>query len=413
MMELSDYQEYIVKNGFVNDAKSEYYKNWVKNYLRLKISEKISENDRIRQYREILERDETREKWQVDQAIHAVELYLNLFLKSGDSRLALMESFPDAKWLFSKFKEIIRLKHYSYRTEQTYSDWIKRYLEYSVANKYDYREGATVKQFLSWLAVKHEVAASTQNQAFNSLLFLFRYVLEKDLNDIKGTVRAKVRRNLPVVLSVDEVKRLFSRLEGTRKLLLEFIYGCGLRISELVRLRVQDIDFENGMVRIIDGKGGKDRAVALPLKLVEPLREHLKKVKELHEADLAIDCGEVYLPPSIAKKNPAAGKEWKWQYVFPSRNISVDPRSGKRRRHHILEKSIQDTMKKGIEKAGIAKRATVHTLRHSFATHLLMNGVNIREIQELLGHKNVETTMIYTHVVRDLSTVPKSPLDSL
>ena len=412
-MELFEYKEYIVKNGFVNTAKSEYYKNWVKNYLQMKISEKISENDRIRQYREILERDETREKWQVDQAIHAVELYLNIFLKSGNSPMGLMESFPDAKWLFMKFKEIIRLKHYSYRTEQTYSDWIRRYLEYCVANKYDYSESSTVKQFLSWLAVKHEVAASTQNQAFNALLFLFRYVLEKKLDDIKGTVRAKVKRNLPVVLSVDEVKRLFDQVEGTRKLLLEFIYGCGLRISELIRLRVQDLDFENGMVRIIDGKGGKDRAVALPLKLSEPLQEHLKKVKELHESDLSIECGEVYLPPSIAKKNPAAGKEWKWQYVFPSRNISVDPRSGKRRRHHILEKSIQNTMKKGIENAGIAKRATVHTLRHSFATHLLMNGVNIREIQELLGHKNVETTMIYTHVMKDLSTVPASPLDML
>ena len=176
---------------------------------------------------------------------------------------------------------------------------------------------------------------------------------------------------------------------------------------------MQDIDFENGMLRVIDGKGGKDRAVSLPWKLIPDLKTHLEQVKALHTADLNIDCGEVYLPPSVEKKHPYAGKEWKWQYVFPSKNISVDPRSGKRRRHHILDKTIQDTMKKAIKNAGIDKNATVHTLRHSYATHLLMSGVNIREIQELLGHKNVETTMIYTHVVRDLMTVPKSPLDML
>ena len=412
-MELFDYKDYIVVNGFVPEDKAEYYVNWVKNYLRMKISDKISEQDRIQQYRAALQCDENRKDWQIDQAVHAVELYLNMFLKSGDAQLKLMDAFPDAKQLFGKFKDIIRLKHYAYRTEQTYLDWIRRYLEYCLSNRYDYSEGTTVKQFLTYLATRREVAASTQNQAFNSLLFFFRYVLEKKLDDIKGTVRAKTKRNIPVVLSVDEIKSLFEQLEGTRRMILELIYGCGLRISELVRLRVQDLDFENGVLRIIDAKGGKDRAVALPQKLLKPLEEHLEKVKELHESDLAIECGEVYLPPSVANKHPNAAKEWKWQYVFPSKNISVDPRTGKRRRHHILDKSIQDSMKKAVKSAGIVKNATVHTLRHSFATHLLMNGVNIREIQELLGHKNVETTMIYTHVVKELSSAPQSPLDLL
>ena len=412
-MELSDYKGYIVSNGFVAEDKADYYLNWVKNYLRLKISDKLPEVERIHQYRNYLKSDEARKDWQVDQAVHAVELYLNIFLKSNDNCVKLMDAFPDAKGLFSKFREIIRLKHYAYRTEQTYFDWIRRYLEYCVRNKYDYKESSTVKRFLTYLATRQEVAASTQNQAFNSILFLFRYVLEKKLDDIKSTVRAKTKRNIPVVLSVDEIKCLFNQVKGTRRMILELIYGCGLRISELVRLRVQDIDFENGILRVIDAKGGKDRAVSLPMKLIPALKSHLEQVKALHTADLNIDCGEVYLPPSVEKKHPYAGKEWKWQYVFPSKNISVDPRSGKRRRHHILEKTIQDTMKKAIKNAGIVKNATVHTLRHSYATHLLMSGVNIREIQELLGHKNVETTMIYTHVVRDLMTVPKSPLDML
>jgi len=274
-------------------------------------------------------------------------------------------------------------------------------------------ESSSVKLFLTYLAVEEKVAGGTQNQAFNSILFLFRNVFKKKLEDIKDTVRAKNKVNLPVVLSIDEVKLLFEQVAGTRRMILELIYGAGMRASELTRLRVMNVDFGNCHIAIKDGKGGKDRIVSLPKKVEEPLRIHLAKVKEIHNQDLSDGFGEVYLPPALARKYPSAGREWKWQYVFPSAKLAVDPRNGKIRRHHILDKTVQRTMKAAVQLAGISKKATVHTLRHSFATHLLMNGVNIREIQDLLGHKNIETTMIYTHITREMSETPRSPLDML
>jgi len=411
-MELNDYEEFIVKNGFVKENKKSYYSAWVKKFFKSEISEKLLEGDRINQFLNYLQLENKYQEWQIEQAREAVELYLNIF-KNKRYNTEILKEFPDGERIMRTFTEIIRLKHYSYRTEETYRQWVFRYLEYCIQMNLDYKSSSSVKHFLTNLAVKRKVAASTQNQAFNAILFLFKYILQISLKDIKGTVRAKGKRNLPVVLSVEEVRVLFESLSGTRRLILELIYGCGLRISELVRLRVQDLDFANGILRIVDAKGGKDRAVSIPKRLEKKLHYHLKKVKEVHEEDLSIGCGEVYLPFSVGNKNPKAAREWKWQYVFPSKKISVDPRSGKRRRHHILDKSIQDTMKKAVSDVGIVKKATVHTLRHSFATHLLMSGVNIREIQELLGHKNVETTMIYTHVMKDLCNMPESPLDSL
>jgi integron integrase len=216
-----------------------------------------------------------------------------------------------------------------------------------------------------------------------------------------------------VVLSVEEVKEIFKHVEGTNLLILQLLYGCGLRLMELARLRVKDIDFSSGLLFVRDSKGDKDRTTMLPESLTVSLRSHLEGVKAIHEKDLASGYGEVFLPDALERKYPNAAREWHWQYIFPSSKLSVDPRSGKIRRHHINEKTVQNAMKEAIKKADIAKHASVHTLRHSFATHLLMNGVNIREIQNLLGHKHVETTMIYTHVVRDMVSVPRSPLDSL
>ena len=257
------------------------------------------------------------------------------------------------------------------------------------------------------------MAASTQNQAFNALLFVFREVLHADLGDLRQTVRAKRGPKLPVVLTVEEVAVLLRQLKGRDLLVVKTLYGAGMRLMEAARLRVQDIDFGAHCIIIRGGKGDKDRSTLLPEAIKDDLMEHLAKVRVIHEHDLEKGFGEVSLPESLDKKYPNAGKEWRWQYVFPANNLSVDPRTNKIRRHHISSNVIQKAVADAVKRAGIPKHATVHTLRHSFATHLLMDGVNIREVQELLGHKNVETTMIYTHVIRDLSHAPKSPLDAL
>ena len=412
MDNLKGYKEYIVGNGFVKSEKSGYYAAWVTRFFRLNLSDSLSKIEKLRQYHDSLCVDDELQDWQVKQAIHSVELYLNMFLdsKTPSSSFSSQEDFVE---LSIKMRDALRVKHYAYRTEMTYLDWLRRYSRYCYENSFKLDDSASVKHFLTHLATVRKVAASTQNQAFNSLLFLFRAVFKNELEDISGAVRAKKKKNLPVVLSVDEVKLLFSQVDGTRRLILELIYGCGLRVSEFTRLRVMNLDFENGMLIVKDGKGGKDRAVKLPRKLLDPLQDHLLKVKELHGNDLALGFGEVYLPVALARKYPNAGKEWKWQYVFPSAKLAVDPRSGVTRRHHILDKTVQTIMKNAVRDAEIPKKATVHSLRHSFATHLLMSGVNIREIQDLLGHKNLETTMIYTHVMKDLSTTPESPLDML
>jgi integron integrase len=270
-----------------------------------------------------------------------------------------------------------------------------------------------VKSYLSHLAIDKLVSSSTQNQAFNALLFLFREVLKRNLDDISGTVRAKRGKKLPIVLSIDEVSRLFHNLTGKSSLPIQLLYGSGLRLMECVRLRVHDIDFETGLVFARSGKGDKDRTTVLPASIKNDLQTHLASVKLLHDKDLSNGYGEVYLPNAIENKYPNAGKKWGWQYVFPSDKLSIDPRSGKIRRHHISDTAIQSAFSTALKKTEIIKQATPHTLRHSFATHLLMGGVSIREVQELLGHKSLETTMIYTHVMRDMRNVPISPLDSL
>ena len=410
-MELVEYKEYLEKNNFADSKKSGYFVNWVRGFLRLKLPNSLSNQEKIKQFSESLAVAEQLEDWQRDQARKAVEIYLNMFLKNVEKR-AMHQNLRYSQ-ILEEVKTSLRLQHYAYRTEQTYMEWIKRYLHYCVDRRMESEESSSVKLFLTHLAVEQKVAGGTQNQAFNSIIFLFKNVFKKELEDIKDTVRAKNKINLPAVLSVDEVKLLFEQVEGTKRMILELIYGTGMRVSELTRLRVLNIDFDNSHIAIKDGKGGKDRIVPLPKKIEEPLRIHLSKVKEMHNQDLSIGFGEVYLPPALAKKYPNAGREWKWQYVFPSAKLAVDPRSGKTRRHHIMDQTVQRTMRAAVKSAGIPKKATVHTLRHSFATHLLMNGVNIREIQDLLGHKNLETTMIYTHIMRELSETPKSPLDML
>jgi len=315
--------------------------------------------------------------------------------------------------LMDQVREVLRYHHYAYRTEQTYCDWIKRYLKFYGMKRHPREMGAAeVEQYLSNLATKGKVAASTQRQALNAIIFLYREVLDVELKEV-AHIRSKKQRRPPTVLSAEEVQRVLRNIEGTHRLMAELLYGCGLRLMECIRLRVQDIDFSQGHIFVRGGKGGKDRTVVLPETLREHLAEHIEKVLNLHTTDLREGFGEVYIPEALARKYPNACKELGWQYVFPAKNRSIDPRSGKERRHHVQESGLQKAVKAGVRKAGITKRAGCHTLRHSFATHLLENGVNIRLLQELMGHADVKTTEIYTHVMnKDIDAV-KSPLDLL
>lgn len=313
--------------------------------------------------------------------------------------------------LLDQVRNKIRLKHYSIRTEQAYVHWIRRFvLHHHKRHPRDMGAGE-VEQFLTVLAVQGKVSASTQNQAKSALLFLYKEILEIQLPWLDNIETAKRPKYLPVVLTVREVSAMLEHVNGTVGLILRLLYGTGMRIKECVSLRVKDVDFERCEILIRDGKGFKDRITMLPQSLVSPLREHLRCVELLHNADLRAGYGEVYMPFALARKYPSAGRSWPWQYIFPSSRISKDPRSERISRHHADDKAIQRSMRLALHKAGIHKTATPHTLRHSFATHLLQSGYDIRTVQELLGHKDVSTTMIYTHVLNKGGRGVVSPLD--
>jgi len=273
--------------------------------------------------------------------------------------------------------------------------------------------GPEVEAFLTHLAVDRKVSPSTQNQALSAILYLYKQVLKIELPWLDNVVRAKTKKFIPVVFTRDEVKRLLAQFDGTYWLLFSLIYGAGLRISECARLRVKDIDFHYKQLLIRDSKGDRDRVTVLPVPLIEPLRTHLARVKELHDQDLANGYGEVYLPYALSRKYPNAAREFQWQFVFPSRDIATDPRTKVRRRHHIYEKSLHRVIKQAMQRAGIVKPASTHTLRHSFATHLLEDGYDIRTVQELLGHKDLKTTQIYTHVLQKGGAAVRSPLERI
>ncbi len=307
----------------------------------------------------------------------------------------------------------MRVKHYSLRTEKSYVDWIKRYI-WHFDKRHPKDMGATeVEAFLTHLAVTRNVSASTQNQAKSALLYLYKQVLGVELPWLDNVTQAKVPQRLPVVLTQAEVQAVLSRMDGTMWLIASLLYGSGLRIMEALRLRVKDVDFAQREILVREGKGFKDRVTMLPLSLVQPLKAHLLKVQALHNDDLNSGHGEVFMPMALDRKYPSGGKSWSWQYCFPSIKLSVDPLAKKIRRHHADEKTVQRAVKKAVKLAGIVKLATPHTLRHSFATHLLAGGYDIRTVQELLGHSDVATTMIYTHVLNKGGKGVSSPLDVL
>ncbi len=309
-------------------------------------------------------------------------------------------------------RSAIRVRHYSYSTEQTYLDWIRRFIFFH--NKRHPAEMAEpeVAAYLSHLALERNVAASTQNQALNAIVFMYKHVIERPLEEIHGVVRAKKPKKLPVVLTPEEVLAVLGGLSGTMWLIACLQYGSGLRLKESVRLRVMDIDFAHRAILVRDGKGAKDRVVTLADDLIVPLQRHLENRKTFFEQDIVAGCGTVYLPHALARKYPNAPTEWGWQYVFPSTKVSTDPRSGARRRHHLDESAVQKAVKVAVRSASVHKPASCHTLRHSFATHMLERGNDIRTVQDQLGHKDVRTTQIYTHVIKRSGMAVQSPLST-
>jgi integron integrase len=426
-LQLGRFAEYLLKQQLVPEKYASYHVTWVRKFLARGVTVPVVPlEERITGFLHELEATGSHPAWQITQAERALRLYFVNF--KGDATASAptqttITANADGSYgrnhTLEALRTQLRLKHYAYTTEKTYLDWAARFFDYlretghATTGDGCQLNAERVRDFLAYLATRREVAASTQNQAFSAILFLFRDVLRVELGAMGEGVRAKRGPKLPVVLTVAEVAAVLEQLKGTAGLMAETLYGGGLRVMECCRLRVKDLDFDNNLLFVRAGKGDKDRSTLLAESVKHGLREHLARVKALHEQDLAAGVGEVWLPGALAVKYPKAPREWGWQYVFPSKQLATDPRSGKVRRHHVTDIVLQKAVRLAVQAAGIAKPASVHTLRHSFATHLLLQGVDIRQIQDYLGHANVETTMIYTHVVKDMRTPATSPLDMM
>ena len=376
--------------------------------------------------------------WQVHQAEEALVFLYEGFLKLdlglntvrplvpgpgiSNSTLKAPQQFKDralskteekARYgeLYSKFRSAMRVRHYSIRTERAYAQWIGRLLSFYKDKPAESIDTDDIQSYLNYLAEERKVAASTQNQALNAIVFFFKEVLKRDPGDFSDFVRAKQPLHVPEVLTRSEVERLLDAMSGVNQLMAGLLYGAGLRLMECIRLRVKDIDFDAGRLTIRDGKGRKDRITMLPERFQHLLKQQLEQAQALYESDLKKNVAGAYVWSGLNRKYPNAAKEWIWQYVFSSSRLSVDPRSHTTRRHHVHASSLQKAVKKAAARAGLSKRVTCHTLRHSFATHLLKNGCDIRTVQELMGHSNVATTMIYTHVLNRPGISVKSPAD--
>lgn len=320
---------------------------------------------------------------------------------------------PQSTRLMDQVREVLRYHHYSIRTEESYLKWIAAFIRFNGRRHPRELDKAHIEAFLSDMAVNKNYAASTQNLAMNAVVFLYKKVLDLPVAENIQAVRSRKPVRLPVVMSRAEVQQVLSHISGISFLMANLMYGAGLRLMEVVRLRVQDVDFGNQLIMVRDGKGGKDRSTLLAESLVEPLKTHLEAIRPLFDEDVENGTANVWLPDRLNQKFPNAGKSWEWQYVFPSKSLSKDPRSGETRRHHISESNISKAVRAAVKKTAINKRITTHTFRHSFATHLLESGTNIRVVQKLLGHTDVKTTEIYTHVLQQNLNSVTSPLDNL
>ena len=422
-----------VEAHHIPPQRSGYYVRWVQEFVEFQPETKLRDRSAadIERFLKFLAEQAGAAEWQAKQAAYALRLLYEQFLPAyhptvaGGSAVETGEAgFRDRILpgeaercqgpVLQRLRAEVRERHYSYKTETTYLEWVRRFLAFhGYADPHQLTPATAIKEYLDYLAGVRYVSASTQNQALNALVFLYGHVLHVPVGDMGNFQRAKRPRRLPEVMTRTEVQALLDQLTGTTKLMALLMYGGGLRLSECQQLRVKDVDIEHRQILVRDGKGQKDRVTILPEKVVGLLQEHLAAVKAQHERDLAAGHGDVFIWPALARKYRGAAKEWGWQFVFPARSFSADPRSGAIRRHHQHESLLQKAIKTAARKAGIVWPVGCHTLRHSFATHLLESGSDIRTVQELLGHANVETTMIYTHVLNRPSVAPvRSPLDT-
>lgn len=415
---LQAFSEFLLKGDLARPAAAPYLVRWVRRFLTGPTSD-APLAERVRRFREELETAGAAD-WQARQAEQALRLYFVNFLHRTEWHRQPINTVVDEQGCTNplaateELRRRLRTRHYSYRTECTYVDWVRRFLAHAAKRQglpHPRISSDTVREYLTHLAVHEHVSASTQNQACSSILFLCREVLQVDVEALPPAVRAKRGARLPGVLSMPETVALLDAMTGTTRLMATLIYGGGLRVSECCELRIKDLDFDQGLVIVRRGKGDNDRATLLAEFGRDDLRAHLRRVETLHQADRRAGIAGVWMPDALDRKYPNAGKELGWFWVFPSPALSTDPRAGVVRRHHLHDSVIQKAVKAAALRARIHKPVSVHTLRHCFATHLLLNGVDIRQIQEYLGHASVETTMIYTHVVKELRTPARSPLD--
>ncbi|MBU1754617.1 integron integrase [bacterium] len=409
-----DFKDFLLSKQHIADKKIPYYLHWITQYHEFCNKHKAneSESDSLKQYLHYLEKEH--ESWQVLQAQEAIRLY-NYFknienLKEIQNNPSLSSS-QSWQGIEEETVKALRLRHRSYQTEKSYIGWLRGFSSYLTYKKPDTVTQDDLKNFLTYLIVERKVSISTQKQAFNAILFLFRNVLDKEIKGLDDAIRSRISQRLPVVLARQEILKIFAHLEGIHRLMAGVIYGGGLRLQECLMLRVKDIDFERGCLTIRSGKGDKDRQTLLPERLKDKLQEHLDSIHAVYQKDRKNNIEGVWLPQALERKYPNASKEWGWFWVFPSYKLSVEPETKIIRRHHLYPSTIQKAFQNAVKKADITKNATIHTLRHSFATHLLENGYDIRTVQELLGHSNLQTTMIYTHIAQKNMLGVKSPMD--
>lgn len=393
------FTKYTQNSSHIPINQKPFYLKWAQLYEQFKLKNIVHQG--LDEFLLYLQSNRSLEKWQIRQISDVVLLYENCS-KKGKTETGREE-------IIKNFVRICRLKHYSRKTEQSYTNWIKRFLSYT-EKQTQYLRKEDASAFLSYLSEKRHVSASTQNQAFNALLFLFRYILNKDLDDMNGTLRAKRGKHIPEVMSLEEVSNVLSNLNYPYLLIMKLLFGCGLRLMECMTLRIQDIDFSNMSLHVHSGKGDKDRVLKLPENIILDLKTHIKNIQSRFLSENS-KSWNVKLPFALNRKFPSASVEWKWQWVFPANATYHDSDDGKIYKHHIHESAVQKEIRKAVKKSGIPKKITAHTFRHTFATILLEKGINIREIQELLGHTKLETTMIYTHVKSGNIKNYKSPLD--